>query len=165
MNDKKFNTLIIDVDGVMTDGKFYYTENGKVSKRFGPDDHDALRFIESEIKIIFITADKKGFKISKKRIVDDMGFDLELIGSFDRKNWLVKNFNPSEGIYIADGLLDFLTMKIVGYSIAPNDASTFAKQEADFITLRNGGDRCVAEAVFHIVEKFFDKNFLRDFEK
>ena len=34
--------FVIDVDGVMTDGQFYYTAEGKVMKVFGPNDHDAL---------------------------------------------------------------------------------------------------------------------------
>ena len=41
---KKFKNLVIDVDGVMTDGKFYYSVDGKILKAFGADDHDALLF-------------------------------------------------------------------------------------------------------------------------
>ena len=37
MNIKKFKTLIIDVDGVMTDGKFYYSYDGKVMKAYADD--------------------------------------------------------------------------------------------------------------------------------
>ena len=37
----KFKNFILDVDGVFTDGKFHYTENGKVMKIFGDADNDA----------------------------------------------------------------------------------------------------------------------------
>ena len=66
--NSKFKNLVIDVDGVMTDGKFYYTEKGKIMKKFGPDDNDALKIIEDYINVQFVTGDKKGYKISKKRI-------------------------------------------------------------------------------------------------
>lgn len=58
--------FILDVDGVMTDGCFYYSENGKILKKFGADNSDALKFLSKYIKIEFITSDKRGFKITKK---------------------------------------------------------------------------------------------------
>ena len=69
MTNKKYTNLIIDVDGVMTDGKFYYTNDGKVMKAFGADDHDALSILKNYMNIIFVTGDKKGFKISKKELI------------------------------------------------------------------------------------------------
>ena len=63
MNPKIF---ILDVDGVMTDGKFYYSAEGKIFKSFGADDSDALGLLNKYIKINFITGDKKGFPISKR---------------------------------------------------------------------------------------------------
>ena len=47
-------------------------------------------------------------------------------------------------------------MKEVGYSIAPNNADLNAKKYANYITYRKGGDRAVAEACIHILEKFFE---------
>ena len=58
--------FILDVDGVMTTGEFFYSEEGKLLKIFGPDDHDALSLLKSYMDIRFITGDKKGFKISQK---------------------------------------------------------------------------------------------------
>ena len=51
MKIKKPKIFIIDVDGVMTDGKFYYTKQGKVMKCFGADDNDALKLLSNYIKI------------------------------------------------------------------------------------------------------------------
>ena len=39
----RVKTFVVDVDGVLTDGGFYYDEAGKRYKRFGPDDADALK--------------------------------------------------------------------------------------------------------------------------
>jgi 3-deoxy-D-manno-octulosonate 8-phosphate phosphatase KdsC-like HAD superfamily phosphatase len=50
----------------MTTGQFLYSENGKEYKVFGPHDNDGIKMIAGKLKIVFLTADKRGFKISKK---------------------------------------------------------------------------------------------------
>ena len=70
----KPKVFILDVDGVMTNGQFLYSKEGKEMKVFGPDDNDALCLLKPYLEIRFVTGDKKGFKISKKRINDDMKF-------------------------------------------------------------------------------------------
>jgi 3-deoxy-D-manno-octulosonate 8-phosphate phosphatase (KDO 8-P phosphatase) len=147
--------LIIDVDGVMTTGQFLYTMEGKAMKIFGPDDNDGLSLLKPYLKIQFVTGDKKGFSISKKRIEDDMGFPLELVSTIRRIDWIKNKYRPKSVIYIGDGIFDHYVMREVGYSIAPNNADTLAKQNANYVTTRNGGDRAVAEACLHILEKFF----------
>ena len=62
MNNKKFlDNFILDLDGVLTDGSFHYSIDGKVYKTFGPDDHDALKFLGKYLNIRVITADTLGF--------------------------------------------------------------------------------------------------------
>jgi 3-deoxy-D-manno-octulosonate 8-phosphate phosphatase (KDO 8-P phosphatase) len=56
--------LIMDVDGVLTTGQFFYTAKGKAMKVFGPDDNDGLSLLKPYIEIRFVTGDKKGFEIS-----------------------------------------------------------------------------------------------------
>ena len=64
-NNGKFN-FVLDVDGVMTSGKFLYTDQGKIMKEFGPHDAYSLKKIREHVNIFFISADERGFKISKK---------------------------------------------------------------------------------------------------
>jgi len=68
MSTKKIvpKNFIIDVDGVMTDGQFHYSVDGKVMKVFGPEDSDALSLIKDYFVIHFVTGDKRGFEISKE---------------------------------------------------------------------------------------------------
>lgn len=150
--------LIIDVDGVMTTGQFFYSEKGKILKVFGPDDNDALSLISRYLKIHFVTGDRKGFKISKKRIVQDMGFPLNLVSTIKRKKWIQKRYDLKKTIYIGDGIFDYLVMKNVLYSICPSNSDELCKKYSHFITKRAGGDRAVAEACRHIFKKFFKKN-------
>jgi 3-deoxy-D-manno-octulosonate 8-phosphate phosphatase (KDO 8-P phosphatase) len=152
---EKPEAFILDVDGVMTTGHFHYTSEGKVQKVFGPDDNDALSLLNEYIKIRFVSGDRKGFPISHKRIVDDMNYPLDLVSTIRRIDWIEARHNPSRVIYMGDGIFDHYVMKRVGYSIAPANADVNAKKYADFVTGRAGGDRAVAEACLHILDRFF----------
>lgn len=147
--------FVIDVDGVLTDGKFYYTKEGKVMKVFGPNDHDALQILKNHLKIQMVTADHRGFPITKKRVTDDMKFPLRLVPNSERMAWLKKNFDLKKTIYMADGIFDGEFFNQVAYSIAPANAFYTTKRKADFVTKSGGGDSAVAEACLHILEKFF----------
>ena len=155
LNNSKLTCFILDVDGVMTTGQFLYTAEGKVMKIFGPDDNDGLSLLRQHIEIRFVTGDKKGFPISKKRIVDDMHFPLDLVSTIKRKDWIKEQYPLEKVIYMGDGIFDHYVMREVGYAIAPANADSRAKLNANYVTERSGGDRAVAEACLHILEKFF----------
>ena len=148
--------FLLDVDGVMTTGQFGYTPDGKTMKIFGPDDNDALSLLRNLIEIRFITGDRNGLEITKRRIVDDMNLPLDVVSVLKRIDWIKEHYNPDEVIYMGDGIFDHFVFNKIGYSIAPNNANSLAKKNADFVTTRNGGDRAVAEACLHILEKFFE---------
>jgi 3-deoxy-D-manno-octulosonate 8-phosphate phosphatase (KDO 8-P phosphatase) len=154
-NNTNPKVFILDVDGVLTTGQFFYTTDGKVMKVFGADDNDGLSLLKPHIQIRFVTGDKKGFDISKKRIVDDMGFELEIVSTIHRVDWIAERYPLESVIYMGDGIFDHYVMLKTGYSIAPANADKNAKAHASFITERSGGDRAVAEASLHILEKFF----------
>ena len=145
----------MDTDGVLNTGQFFYSSEGKIFKVFGPDDNDALGLLKEHINILFISGDKRGFSINKKRIVDDMGHKLELVSPEERVEWIKKRYEPKEVIFMGDGIFDHYVMKGVGYSIAPANADGMAKSHANYVTVRSGGDRAVAEACLHIMQKFF----------
>lgn len=147
--------FILDVDGVLTDGGFYYTEAGKVMKKFGADDNDALSLLKPYMEIIFVTGDKRGFPISQKRIVDDMHMRLEQVSTIRRIEWIRERYCQEEVIYMGDGIFDHYVMREVGYAISVKNGDENAKKYADYVTSRQGGDRAVAEACLHILDKFF----------
>lgn len=152
MNPK---TLVIDVDGVMTTGQFFYSAEGKMYKVFGPDDSDGLSLVRDKLDIIFVSADHRGFPISRKRIIDDMGYRLELVSTAERVEWIHKNADPAATIYIGDGFYDYHIFDTVGYGICPADGFYLTRERADFVTSSGGGNRAVAEACVHILETFF----------
>ena len=113
--------FLLDVDGVMTDGQFHYSSEGKVMKIFGPDDSDALALLDPFLEIQFVSADHRGFEISKARIVNDMKRPLELVSSKNRLAWIKERWDPETVIYMGDGIFDHYIFKAVGYSIAPDN--------------------------------------------
>lgn len=77
----------------MNIGNFYFTafscvNKCKKHKLFGLDGSNALKIINKFLKFIFITADNKGYKISKKIIFNDMKMSLLIISNIDK----LKNF-------------------------------------------------------------------------
>ena len=151
-----YKVFILDTDGVITTGQFFYTAEGKAMKVFGPDDNDALSLLKPYLETRFVTGDKKGYPISKKRISDDMKFQLDLVSTIHRVEWIQERYNLAEVIYMGDGIFDHYVMQRVGYSIAPANADKLTASQANYVTKRSGGDRAVAEACLHILEEFFE---------
>ena len=153
----KPKVFVLDVDGVMTDGQFHYTVDGKVMKIFGADDNDGLSLLSPYLEIHFVTGDHRGFEISKSRIVDDMKKPLDLVSTIKRIDWIKERWDPKEVIYMGDGIFDHYVFKEVGYCIAPVNGDEYVKSVADFVTKRSGANRAVAEACLHILDKFFQR--------
>lgn len=155
-NDKHVpKTFIVDVDGVLTDGSFTYSQWGKQFKTFGAEDHDALKALAKYLDIAIVTADRRGFKISKRRIVHDMRLPLTLISAEKRTLELSSLFSLRDSIYMGDSFHDIKVFQNVMYSIAPANALPEIQAKANFVTKSRGGDRAVAEACRHIALNFF----------
>ena len=150
--------LILDVDGVLTTGQFLYSENGKEYKVFGPHDNDGIKMIAGKLKIVFLTADKRGFKISKKRIVDDMKQKLVLVSEGDRLSYIENNYGLENVVYMGDGYFDACILKKCFYGIAPANARAEAKDAADYVTPSLSGEGAVLDACLHIIDRFFNNN-------
>ncbi len=149
--------LIIDVDGVMTTGQFLYSEEGKAYKIFGPHDSDGLKLIKDKVNIVFISADKRGFEISKRRIAD-MGYEIILVPEGDRYGWVKKNFGFENTIFIGDGIFDAPILRDCKFGIAPANARVEAREVADFVTPSRSGEGAVCDACIKISEKFLIGN-------
>ena len=142
---------VFDVDGVFTNGKFIYSEKGKIYKEFGAHDGDGIKSLrEHGISIFAISADKRGFNISKARM-DDLGIELELVSEIDRLEWLLAKGDPAKTFFMGDGFYDAICMGAVGYSVAPANALVQAKQAANYVTKMQGGSGAVFEASMHII--------------
>ena len=150
-------TFVLDVDGVLTNGKFLYSAEGKVMKEFGPDDSDALKLLSKFVHVVFMSQDSRGYKITEKRI-KDMGFELLNIPSTNRADIIKRTFGLDNTIYMGDSFLDIPTAEACKWSICPANASSYLKTVVSYVTKTNGGERAVAEACFWIVKNILKYN-------
>ena len=150
--------FLVDVDGTLSTGEYICDKKGKKYKVFGPDDTDALKLLKKFLHIEFISGDKKGFKISKNRIVDHMGFKLSYVSSYNRIEWILKNFKNKKVIYMADGIFDHKVFKKVHYSLCPKNSDKNLKKIANYVSSCDGGKRAVADGCRHILKVFFKKD-------
>lgn len=150
--------VAFDVDGVMTDGRFDYTANGKQMKSFGPDDADALKILKSTVPVVFVSADRRGFPITERRIAHDMGHEVALVGSGERLDWLAARAPLDRIVYMGDSFTDIPVLEEVATGITTADALPGVQAAAQYVTRRRGGDRAVAEACFHLLVERFEQS-------
>ena len=149
-------TFVFDVDGVFNSGQFLYTIEGKFAKIFGPHDNDGIKLLRPHLTIEAISADKRGWEITRKRIESDMEIPVRLVSEAERVTYFREKGNLPSCIYMGDGLYDIPIFRLVGYSIAPANALPLVKKAASFVTEARGGEGAVAEACLHVLEKFFE---------
>lgn len=154
MTDKsKILNLVTDIDGVLTDGSFYYNNTGKVLKKFGPHDSDGFKIIKSlGIHCVAISADKRGFDITRRRLTD-MGVPISLVSEHDRFTWIDENVGYDYTCFIGDGYHDIPSLKRAHLGIAPNNAPEIVKQSADVVTSASGGNGVILEVALILKER------------
>lgn len=154
---KKY-VFVLDCDGVITDGGMWYNKDGKYLKKFGGDDFDLIKECNKLIRVNFITADKRGYPIMKKRLEDEMGLELNVVSHIPSERWkFIKEKYKDDGyfvIFMGDGWGDVTALKNSDYGITVMNALSKVRQSADYVVPRKGADRAVAEACLHIFERF-----------
>lgn len=146
--------VISDVDGCLTDGKFVYTEDGKVAKVFGAHDNDGVKRLKTfGYDVIFITADKRGLPITKKRI-DDMKCKLHLVSEEDRLNWVKNTITEYDwSAFFGDGLSDIPAGLEVDFFGCPANARNEVKSRANYVTDSKGSEGAFLDFALEIMRK------------
>ena len=153
--------IATDVDGVLTDGGRYYTNNGETLKKFHTRDGMAVNILlRNKINTCIITKDKS--KIVSKW-ASDMNVSLLFMGQKHKEETLLKickkyNYQNSEIAYIGDDVNGVEIMKLVGFSAAPSNAIEILKKTADHVCVNNGGNGVFREITDLILKiKFGNK--------
>lgn len=146
--------IVFDVDGVLTDGSIFLTDDGIEFKRYNVRDGFAMR-----------AAGKLGLKVGvitgrSTRAVTARMADLEipyvLLGQLDKKTALQKvcdwaNVKPEWTAFVGDDLIDLPAMLMCGYPISVADAVPEVKHAARYVTQAKGGYGAGREAIEHIL--------------
>ena len=140
--------LVMDVDGVMTDGKITYTSDGQELKSFNIKDGLGIKRAQaSGIETAIITGRTSPMVERRAR---ELGIAHLVQGREDKLaalSDLVDQMNLSldQVAYIGDDLPDLTAIESVKLGACPADAATEVKSKANWISTRSGGDGCVRE--------------------
>jgi 3-deoxy-D-manno-octulosonate 8-phosphate phosphatase (KDO 8-P phosphatase) len=140
--------LLLDVDGVLTDGRIIYDSKGRDSKFF--DVHDGLGVYvlrKAGIKTILITAKGSRSIIPRARDMQVEAVFADVSPKTAVLDRIMKKYkvNLDEICFVGDDLVDLGLMKKVGFPIAVFNACSEIKQAASYITLKHGGRGAVRE--------------------
>ena len=151
--------LILDIDGVLTDGTKVYDKNHNVlSKRFVCKDFTAIkRFIAAGVKVVMLSGDDWNRKMAEKRNVDfycTRGDDLSLDKSVYLP-MLEKKYNVpvSEMAFVGDDYFDFSMFENLTYTFCPLDAPAKIREEAYCTINKPGGHGIIVELYDYFIQK------------
>lgn len=152
-----YKTIITDVDGVLTDGSFLYSKDGKEYKKFGPHDSDGIKLLKTfGVTTIAITADKRGYPITKARL-DDMKVELFIVSENERFNWIETNYGFDNIGFVGDGLYDAACLTAAYDGFAPSNAPHFVKTHANVQLIASGGNGVFLEIALWILNQYGDE--------
>jgi len=147
---KNIRVLVLDIDGVLTDGMAVLTDSGGEEKRFNFHDLDAVTQAQrSGLTVVLVTGEEN---ISVARIARRFGVEQIVQAAKDKVSALAA-LSTQFGIpladfcYVGDSDRDALALSQVGLGLAPANATPAAKAAAHRVLSRPGGAGAVAEAV------------------
>ena len=145
---REIKALIFDIDGVLTDGRITYTENGDELKSFNVKDGQIIRFLkENNILVGAITG--RNSKIVARRC-EELKLDFFFQGAESKKEkyeQIKSEYNLSDGevAYIGDDIIDLFILEKAGLSVAPKDAISYVRDRVDMVSTKKGGEGVLRE--------------------
>jgi 3-deoxy-D-manno-octulosonate 8-phosphate phosphatase (KDO 8-P phosphatase) len=146
--------LIVDIDGVLTDGGLHFDNEGNEYKTFNSLDGHGLRMLlDNGIEVAVITG--RNSNIVNHRM-GDLGVKHIYQGFRDKRpafEQLLKDtgFEPAQVAYVGDDLPDLAVMTRVGFAIAVKNAHEFVRQHCDWVTSAQGGKGAIREVTDYIL--------------
>ena len=148
--------LLLDVDGVMTDGRITYDNNGGELKSFDVKDGHGLKLLQRAGIEIGIITGRQSAVVARRAA--ELGIELVYQGAKDKlvpfHEILEKlRISPEEVAYVGDDVVDLPVMRRVGFAVTVADAVEDVKPFADLVTTRDGGRGAVREVCDFLLKK------------
>lgn len=145
---ERIRLLIVDVDGVMTDGGIILDDKGNELKRFHVrDGHGIKMLIRAGLEVAIVTGResevvrRRAAELGIKHVHQRSKVKLEAYEKILKETGM----SDEQTAYIGDDIVDIPVMRRVGLSIAVADAEEYVKKEAMLVTERAGGGGAVRE--------------------
>jgi 3-deoxy-D-manno-octulosonate 8-phosphate phosphatase (KDO 8-P phosphatase) len=165
--EKNIKLIVLDVDGVLTDGSLYIGSNEEEYKKFNTQDGMGINLAHYAGLKTAIISGRNSKAVTKRAkelkiqyvyqgITDKVQALHELLDNLD--------LHPNEVSYMGDDLNDLPIINIVGLSFAPANAASLVKENVDFVTERRGGQGAVREMIEFILKKQYNfEELVNDF--
>jgi 3-deoxy-D-manno-octulosonate 8-phosphate phosphatase (KDO 8-P phosphatase) len=145
---KKIKLLLLDVDGVLTDGRLYYGNSGEEMKAFNIQDGLGIKLLQrAEVQVGIITG-----RVSSllEHRATELGIHPVVQGREDKLTALQElmqtmDINLDEVAFVGDDLPDLAVIRQVGLGITPANGSSTLSSQAQWQTSKRGGDGAVRE--------------------
>ena len=145
---KKIKLLILDVDGVLTDGRIIYDSEGRELRFFDAQDGIGVRLLfAAGIKTILATVlpskaiERRAKDLLAEKVYQGVVPKTKILEEVQREN----DVSADEICYVGDDLVDLGIMKSVGFPAAPANACREVKDVAVYVTEKAGGRGAVRE--------------------
>ncbi len=157
MNERlqKIRCLLMDVDGVLTDGKLHFTSDGQEFKTFDVQDGHGIAMANRAGLLLGLVSGRPS-KATEKRAAD-LGVNIlkqaavnkiDMVEEIKREH----NLRDEEIAFIGDELVDLPVLRRAGLAIAVPNAVDEVKAIAHYTTKRRGGDGAVREVIEMILK-------------
>ena len=140
--------LVLDVDGVLTDGRLYFDHQGNEMKAFNTRDGMGMKALQRcGIEVAVITG-RKSESVAQR--MSQLGIEHVYQGREDKLNAFlhlleITGLDAAQVCFAGDDWIDLPVLMRVGLAVSVADAEDRVKDQAHWITTRNGGDGSVRE--------------------
>ncbi|OTE95108.1 3-deoxy-D-manno-octulosonate 8-phosphate phosphatase [Crenothrix sp. D3] len=152
---KKLKLLILDVDGVLTDGKLFFDNDGNEYKSFHARDGHGIKLLRQTGVEVAVISGRKSNSVALR--MKSLGIEYVYQGHENKIaafNEIIAKLgiSPEQAAHVGDDVLDLPVMSRVGLAIAVQDANDAVKQRADWCTELAGGCGAVREVCDFIMQ-------------
>lgn len=145
---KKIKLLLLDVDGILTDGRITYSSDGTETKSFDVKDGHGLKMLQRAGIDVGIITGRESSVVERR--AQELGINILYQGAKDKLipfREILEKFSISEDeiAYVGDDIVDLPILLRVGFSATVADALPEVVARVDYVTERAGGQSAVRE--------------------
>lgn len=147
-SNQRIQYLVLDVDGVFTDGSVYYNAEGEMAKRFDMRDGMGLEILrQNGVEVMVLTSENSELVAQrmKKLQIKDTFLGVKDKYSFLKHILTTKNTSFDAVAYVGDDVNDLANICCSAWSFAPANATAFVKQHADIVLSNDSGAGAIRE--------------------
>ena len=153
---KNIKLVVTDIDGVWTDAKMHYTNDGDFMKSFSTYDGMAVQMLrEKGLETVIITSENSKIDLERAKKLKIENIVLNEKNKLKKLKEICasKKISLKEVAYIGDDLNDVEVLENVGFSALSNNSPIKDKVNVDYVTVRKGGDGAFREFADLIIKE------------